>query len=109
VTFLVDNQLPKALVHHLSSQGVECQHVLDVGLGDATDAEIWEYATQHDCVIITKDEDFFYLANRRSQGPQLVWVRFGNCRTIALLAAFDRVWSKVKIAVEAGDRIIELR
>jgi predicted nuclease of predicted toxin-antitoxin system len=44
VKFLVDNQLPAALAHHLTSRGADCQHVLDAGLAEATDAEIWDYA-----------------------------------------------------------------
>ena len=38
--FLVDNQLPAALVRFLTSRGAECQHVLDIGLAEATDIEI---------------------------------------------------------------------
>jgi len=44
VKFLVDNQSPTALARFLASRGVDCQHVLDLDLGDAPDAEIWEYA-----------------------------------------------------------------
>jgi len=36
---------------------VDCQHVLDIDLADATDAEIWDYASKND-VVISKDEDF---------------------------------------------------
>ncbi len=35
-------------------------------LGDATDAEIWEYTCRNDCALISKDEEFLYLANVRS-------------------------------------------
>ena len=54
---LVDNQLPAALARFLASRGVDCQHVLDIDLADATDAEIWDYASKND-VVISKDEDF---------------------------------------------------
>jgi predicted nuclease of predicted toxin-antitoxin system len=49
----VDNQLPAALARFLASRGVDCQHVLDVNLGKSSDAEIWEYANRHDCVVIS--------------------------------------------------------
>jgi len=48
VKFLVDNQLPAALARFLTSRGADCQHVLDVGLADATDSEIWEHAMRND-------------------------------------------------------------
>lgn len=107
--FLVDNQLPKALARFLASRGVDCQHVRDVNLGDTADAAIWDYATRNDCVVISKDEDFLYLANVPSAKARLIWVRFGNCRTKALLAAVERLWPKIEAGLKAGDRVIELR
>jgi hypothetical protein len=44
VKFLVDNQLPIALARFLSSLGVECTHVLDLGLAQASDQKIWQWA-----------------------------------------------------------------
>jgi predicted nuclease of predicted toxin-antitoxin system len=38
------------------------QHVTEVGLDTATDAEIWSYAGEHDFVIVSKDSDFRQLA-----------------------------------------------
>lgn len=107
--FLVDNQLPAALARFLASRGVDCQHVLDIDLGGATDAAIWDYASRNDCVVISKDEDFLYMANVPSTKAKLIWVRIGNCRTKALLAAVERLWPKIEAGLKAGDRIIELR
>ena len=107
--FLVDNQLPTALARFLASRGVECQHVLDIDLGGATDTAIWDYASRNDCVLISKDEDFLYMANVPSAKARLVWVRIGNCRTKALLAAVERLWPKIEAGLKAGDRVIELR
>ena len=43
---LVDKQLPLALARHLTSLGHECEHVEAVHLDAASDAEIWQYASQ---------------------------------------------------------------
>jgi predicted nuclease of predicted toxin-antitoxin system len=91
VKFLVDNQLPAALARFLASRGADCQHVLDLNLADSTDVKIWEYASQNDYVIISKDEDFLYLANSPSSKARFIWIRFGNCRTNELLAAVGRL------------------
>lgn len=107
--FLVDNQLPTALARFLASRGVECRHVLDIGLGGATDAAIWDYASRNDCVVISKDEDFLYMANAPQPTARFVWIRMGNCRTKALLAAVERLWPKMEAGLTAGDRVIELR
>jgi predicted nuclease of predicted toxin-antitoxin system len=109
VKFLVDNQLPKALAEHLRAHGQDCQHVLEAGLGDASDVSICRYAEAQDRVLISKDEDFLYLCNQPRSKVRLVWVRLGNCRTAALLAAFDRFWPTIESCFATGDRIIEIR
>ena len=83
--------------------------MLDVGLAEASDAAIWDYASRNDCVVISKDEDFLYLANARGAKARFVWIRFGNCRKNELLAAIESLWAKVEARLKAGDRIIEVR
>jgi predicted nuclease of predicted toxin-antitoxin system len=109
VKFLVDNQLPPALAQYLRKRGFDCQHVLDVGLAEALDNEICRYAEVQERIIVSKDEDFLYLATQAQSQIRLLWVRLGNCRTSALLAAFDRLWTLIESALNAGDRIIEIR
>jgi predicted nuclease of predicted toxin-antitoxin system len=106
---LVDNQLPAQLAAHLCRKGHDCRHVLDLGLEEATDAEIWSRAAREGEVVVSKDEDFIFLANRPDDTGRLVWVRLGNCRNAALIAAFDRVHDDLVRALEAGQRIIEVR
>ena len=107
--FLVDNQLPAALARYLSFRGVECKHVIDAGLSDASDFKIWEFANRNDYVVISKDGDFLYLANAPGAKGQFIWIRFGNCRTKPLLTRIWSLWAKVESALNEGDRIIELR
>lgn len=107
--FLVDNQLPRALAVYLRQRGLDCQHVLDCGLAEVSDAELRKYATAHERVIVSKDEDFLYLASQPQAKFQLVWVRLGNCRKATLLAAFEHAWPKVEASLSAGERIVEIR
>jgi predicted nuclease of predicted toxin-antitoxin system len=109
VKFLIDNQLPPALAVFLRQKGFDCQHVLDVGLADAADSELCDYATDESRVIISKDEDFLYLVNRPKAKFQFIWVRLGNCRTNELLKAFEQALSQLEIAANAGERVVELR
>ena len=68
--FLIDNQLPIALVSHLQTHGLEAIHVSDCGLERATDKDIWDprklnnssgslakvqwdYSKAHNCVIVS--------------------------------------------------------
>ena len=107
--FLVDNQLPPALAQYLRKRGFDCEHVLDVSLAKALDTEICRYAEEQARIIVSKDEDFLYLAIQPKATIRLLWVRLGNCRTAALLAAFDRLWPLIESSIKAGDRIIEIR
>jgi predicted nuclease of predicted toxin-antitoxin system len=109
VKFLVDNQLPAALGAYLRKKGLDCEHVFEMGLTEASDVELCKYAVANGRIIISKDEDFLYLANRPKVTVQLVWVRLGNCRTSALIEAFEQVWVKVEASLRAGERVIEIR
>jgi predicted nuclease of predicted toxin-antitoxin system len=109
VKFLIDNQLPTALAKYLCSKGHDSQHVLNVGLASAKDKEICKYAAEHCLVVVTKDEDFSRQAIQPGAAIQVVWVRLGNCRKTTLLTAFDSLLPSIVAALEAGDRLIEIR
>ena len=82
---------------------------MDVGLGSASDSAIWQYAHQNGLIVISKDEDFLYLATKPEVKARLIWVRLGNCRNQVLLATFERSWPRIEALLNAGDRVIELR
>ena len=105
----LDNRLPPALAQYLQKRGFDSEHVLDVGLDQALDIEICRYAESNERILVSKDEDFLYLAIRPNAKLRLLWVQLGNCRTPALLAAFERHWPRIESALTAGDRIIEIR
>lgn len=107
--FLLDHQLPPALAGHLRQRGFDSVHVLHIGLHEASDIEIYRYAIAHEYVIVSKDEDFFFIASQPSAQANVVWVRLGNCRTKTLLAAFDRSLASIESSLQAGQLVVELR
>ena len=107
--FLVDNQLPPALAAHLRGWSAESIHTFECGLSKADDLAIWEFAIAGDYIVVSKDEDFVFLANRQGDRGRLVWIRLGNCRNLELLAVFDRAKDAIVHSLEAGQRIIEMR
>lgn len=107
--FLVDAQLPPALARWLCEQGHEAQHVEDVGLRDAEDGSIWEYALTVETVIVTKDEDFAERAARDSNSPVIVWLRIGNSTNHALLQWLWPRWPQVIMLLDNKHRLIEVR
>ena len=107
--FLVDNQLPSALARFLSSIGLEAVHVLDLGLSQSKDAELWSFAAENDFVLISKDHDFLDFLGRTAPRGRLIWVRVGNCRRQALLESVERAWPEIMSLLAAGERMIEIR
>jgi predicted nuclease of predicted toxin-antitoxin system len=78
-------------------------------MDEAGDQIIWNYAGKNGCVIITKDEDFISLSPQTGAKQQVVWVRLGNCRTPALLAAFEDALPALIRALQQGGSVVELR
>ena len=57
--FVVDAQLPEALVEHLQQLGHDAIHVKHLPRGgEASDSEITAFADAEDRVVVTKDSDF---------------------------------------------------
>lgn len=93
----------------LTDHGHLAEHVNDVGLGDAADRVLWDYALAHDAVLVAKDEDFPGMLPLRGSSPVVVWVRIGNTRRQALLEWFESLISRIVEMINAGNRLIELR
>jgi predicted nuclease of predicted toxin-antitoxin system len=106
--YLIDNQLPVGLVEHLQTHGLDVIHVSTCRLEQASDQEIWNYAKTNNCVIVSKDEDFFYLSGTDPDGPPFVWVRLGNCRNPILFAAFDGILPHLLEIINAGAKVVEI-
>jgi predicted nuclease of predicted toxin-antitoxin system len=92
-----------------SLTAITAEHVADVGLLSASDAAIWRYASDHDAVLITKDEDFPDQVLLGGSAPVVVWIRVGNTTRRALLTWFDSLVDRVIAMIDSGERLIELR
>jgi predicted nuclease of predicted toxin-antitoxin system len=108
VRFLVDNQLPASLVHFLIERGFHAEHVLDLKMEEADDRAIWRYASANQLTVISKDEDFAYLATLPNATAQLVWVRLGNCRNADLFEAFETALPQLEAALKEGASVMEI-
>jgi len=107
--FIIDQQLPQALIDWLAAHGHDAQHVRLVGMRDADDRQIWNYAEQTGAVIVTKDQDFALLRTTAVAGPIVIWLRLGNATTPALLLWLEARWSEVEAALASGRPVIEVR
>jgi predicted nuclease of predicted toxin-antitoxin system len=94
---LFDHNLSPRLVNRLADVYPNSVHVSAIGLSKADDRTVWEYARQHDYMVVTKDVDFGELLLLYGFPPKILWVRRGNCTTSdierLLRASFEAVES----------------
>jgi len=105
--FIIDAQLPPALVDWLRERGHDAIHVADVGLLGASDEAIGAKAEAEDLILVTKDEDFVLLRHPDRFG--LLWLRCGNATNRALAAWLDARWLQIEHALVSGERFVEAR
>ncbi len=90
-TFLVDENLPKTI----SFQGnCEILHVADLKR-QMSDSEIWQYAKENNCIIITKDTDFYQRVVLYGAPPKIIWIRLGNMRRKQLEQKIYNMWDNI--------------
>ncbi|MCC6682107.1 MAG: DUF5615 family PIN-like protein [Phycisphaeraceae bacterium] len=78
-------------------------------MDEAGDLEVWTRCLEVEATLVSKDEDFVFLANRPGDTGRLIWVRLGNCRNAALIEAFDRMLDEMLKALSGDQRIVEIR
>lgn len=73
---LLDQGLPRSTVQHLAGVGIPAEHVGELGVGRAADADILDAARERQAVVATLDADFHsLLAASRATGPSVVRIR----------------------------------
>ena len=104
--FLVDAQLPPSLAALLRANRHDAVHLFDVAPASSDDTVVWQLATNDHRVIVTKDEDFASRSKLGPSGPQVVWLRVGNCSKVELRAWLEPLLPSVILALEQGDRLV---
>ncbi len=81
---LFDQNLSPRLVSLLIDLFPGSSHVSTLGMGDASDQVVWNYAALEGFIIVTKDADFNDFTVALGFPPKVVWIRRGNCSTKTL-------------------------
>jgi predicted nuclease of predicted toxin-antitoxin system len=95
---LLDQNLSHRLLVELADLFPESLHVRSLGLAEADDLVIWEYAIANDLIIVTQDADYSDWNKLRGSPPKIVWIRCGN-------ASVTEIGIKLR---DAGGRILTL-
>jgi predicted nuclease of predicted toxin-antitoxin system len=78
---LFDQNLSPRLPRLLADIYAESIHVREVGLREADDFAIWQYAKVQGYAIVSKDSDFQQRSLLHGTPPKFIWLRVGNCTT----------------------------
>lgn len=93
---LFDHNLSPRLIKRLSDLFPDSSHVYLVGLDQADDTAIREYARQNDFLIVTKDADFSDLCLLLGFPPKVIWIRRGNCKTSDIESLLRNYYDDIK-------------
>jgi predicted nuclease of predicted toxin-antitoxin system len=74
LSLLLDENLSPRLTVRLASLFPGLTHVRDVGLKQADDRGIWDWAKQNSCTVVTADADFVAMASRAGPPPKVVHI-----------------------------------
>jgi predicted nuclease of predicted toxin-antitoxin system len=78
VKLLLDENLSPRLVQQLASLFPGLIHVRDIGLKQASDEEIWSWARENGCTIVTTDKDYVVLTLRLGWPPKVIHIEQCN-------------------------------
>lgn len=78
---LFDQNISFRITKKLHSIFPKSEQVKEIGLEDASDTEIWNFAKAKDFVVVTFDADFADIANIKGCPPKIIWLRTGNMTT----------------------------
>ncbi len=78
---LFDQNISFRIINQLKEFYPEAKQVRLLGLENASDSTIWEYAKEHNYTIVTFDADFYELSNIKGHPPKIIWLRVGNTTT----------------------------
>lgn len=105
----VDAQLPPILCRWIEDpENIQAVHVSEIGLLTAEDPEIFERARSAGAIVMTKDEDFVQLQERRGVPPQLVWLTCGNVSNPELKLLLLSRWERAIELLRAGEPLVEI-
>lgn len=110
VKLLFDQNLSYKLVARLEHIYPDSIHIAALGMDQASDKKLWEYAKEHGFVIVSKDADFNEITAYYNFPPYIIWLRLGNSRISVIENALTKHHEKIcEIIEEAQTGIIEIK
>jgi predicted nuclease of predicted toxin-antitoxin system len=94
---LFDENLSPKLPPRLTDIFPESLHVRDIGMKATIDPIVWDYAKEHDLMIVSKDSDMHDLSLVLGNPPKVIWLRLGNCSTSQVEGLLRREFNAIEL------------
>jgi predicted nuclease of predicted toxin-antitoxin system len=78
---LFDQNISYRLITHIQDIFPEAKQVIQLGLENYSDKQIWEYAKENDFTVVTFDGDFYDFSLVWGHPPKIIWIRTYNQTT----------------------------
>jgi len=61
-----------------------------------TDSEVWDYAKQHNLIIISKDSDFSHRVIVSNPPPKIIHIKIGNMKLKDFNSTIEKLWERTE-------------
>ena len=90
MTLLFDQNISPKIAKQLEDIFPGVKQVRHLGLENASDLEIFEYAKSNGYAVVTFDSDFVDLNVLKSFPPKIIWLRTGNLTTKSIAELINK-------------------
>ena len=81
-----------------------------MGLAEASDRDVWEFARVQEFLLVSKDADFVDLSVLLGAPPKVIWLQTGNCSTDRIERVLRDHYSDIEVFEAAPNfRVLRLR
>jgi len=105
---LFDQYISFRLIKQITDLFPNSKQVLELGLENSTDIEIFNFAKRNDFAIVTFDSDFCDLNIIRGFPPKIIWIRTGNTSTKDLANLFRKKSDLIKLFLDEDYGCLEI-
>jgi predicted nuclease of predicted toxin-antitoxin system len=100
---LLDENLSRRIVPFIQDIYPNSTQVALVGLEQADDKTIRQYAIDNGFIIVTKDADFYEMNSLYGQPPKIVWLKMGNQSKAATIKTLQDYSQAIEQALLTDD------
>lgn len=97
---LFDQNISFRVIKKINDVFPSAVQVRELGLENATDLNIWEFARTNNCCIVTFDGDFIDISALRGAPPKIIWLRAGNTCTDSIAEVIRKKSEDIKLFLE---------